>query len=338
MSPQPATLPGFGVQRLARLVRESTHRMAIDLDGVDVLTEAASGAYVVTPVIAALAGATVTAVTKSSRYGSAEEITAQTTELATLLGVSDRIRILTERTPALFAEADLITNSGHLRPIVGEFAEAIRPGAALSLMFETWEIDAGRVDLDLDGIRSRGVRIAGTNERHPHVDVFSYLGSMAVAELADAGIPAYRGRIGVLCDNPFEDYLVSGLQSAGASVAVAPTLEGLSIAEVDAVLVSLTPTGGSVLSDADLARIAAERPDLVVVQYWGDVSRDDAAAHGVQVWPAQAPGAGHMAVLPSKTGPDAIVRLQAGGLKVGELLLRSPEDVTAEEREYIDEL
>ena len=43
-------------------------------------------------------------------------------------------------------------------------------------------------------------------------------------------------------------------------------------------------------------------------------------AAAVPVWPEAPPAPGHMAILPSAVGPEPIVRLQAGGLKVGEVL------------------
>ncbi|HET6878231.1 MAG TPA: hypothetical protein VFH38_11930 [Jatrophihabitans sp.] len=325
--------PGLSAGRLSRLVREAVERCALDLSGARVLTEAASGAYIVTPVIAATAGAQVVAVTADSRYGTAEQVETATLALAGRLGVADRITVTLRRSVEEFAAADVITNSGHVRPIVGELAAAIRPGAVLCLMFESWEAQAGRLDIDVDTLRRSGVQIAGTNERHPHVDVFSYLGPMAVAELADAGVPAYRSRIAVLCDNAFRDYLVDGLKSAGGEVDVAAALDGLSTASPDAVLVALQPTGGPVLSAADLDRIAQRWPDCVLVQFWGDIDR----AHcPVEMWPVVAPPAGHMGVLPSRPGPDAVVRLQAGGLKVAEVLLKPPSERTAQDLEYVD--
>jgi hypothetical protein len=45
----------------------------------------------------------------------------------------------------------------------------------------------------------------------------------------------------------------------------------------------------------------------------GDIDRAALAAQRLQVWPERAPGVGHMGVLPSAVGPDAIVRLQSGG-------------------------
>lgn len=55
--------------------------LELDLRGRTVLTEAASGAYVVTPVLAALAGARVFAYTKTTRYGTVEEVFANTRRL-----------------------------------------------------------------------------------------------------------------------------------------------------------------------------------------------------------------------------------------------------------------
>jgi hypothetical protein len=45
-----------------------------------------------------------------------------------------------------------------------------------------------------------------------------------------------------------------------------------------------------------------------------------------------------MAVLPSDIGPDAIVRLQCGGLKVAEVLLQAPHARTSEDLAYVDPL
>ncbi len=82
------------------------------------LTEAASGAYVVTPVLAALAGAKVYAFTRTTRYGTVEEIFANTQKL--INECTSRkldITLIDTITPEIIAQADIITNSGHLRPL-----------------------------------------------------------------------------------------------------------------------------------------------------------------------------------------------------------------------------
>jgi hypothetical protein len=87
-------------------------------------------------------------------------------------------------------------------------------------------------------------------------------------------------------------------------------------------VVALKPGAGPVLTAADADLICKQAPGAVVVQYWGDVDRKALAHARIPVWPPQEPTAGHMAVLLSAIGPEPIVRLQAGGLKVGEVLAR----------------
>jgi hypothetical protein len=337
VNPRIARRPGENLPRLARLIRESIDRTELDLRRLHVLTEAASGPYVVTPVIAAAAGAEVVALTADSDFGSASCIREATMQLAGLLDVADRIVVTQEKTVEQFAAADVITNSGHVRPITGVFAGAIRPDAVVPLMFETWEIGAGRTDVDLGLMRSRQVGFAGTNERHPAVDVFSYLGPMAVAQLADAGVAAYHGTIAVLCDNPFAHYIIRGLRDAGATVLVADDVaQVLTLTGLDAVIVAMTPTGSSVLTARELAAIADGFPGVVLCQFWGDVDRTACRTLDLDVWPQTDPGPGHMGVLPSRVGPEPIVRLQTGGLKVAQILRMPLAKRTDADRAWLD--
>jgi hypothetical protein len=315
---------------------EAVARCRLDLTGYVVLTEAATGPYAVTPILAALGGANrVFALTRTTRYGTVEQVARETFALAGRLGVADRIRVITEKSPEVVAQADIITNSGHLRPLDAETVQRMKPSAVIPLMYEAWELRPGEVDLA--AARARGVRVAGTNERHPNVDVLSYLGVMAVKLLADAGVAVYRSRLVVLCDNPFAPHLVSRLKCAGAQVTavgeLSPDLEGEA---PDAILVAMKPGPRPVLGSAEVSRIAQGWPGTVLAQLWGEIDRDAAAAHGLECWPAIAPAPGHMGILPSAVGPEPVIRLQAGGLKVGEVLLRSGTDREAADWEYVD--
>lgn len=332
--------PGLRPTRLAHLIERSVDRMTLDLSGSTVVTEAATGAYVVTPVIAAVAGADrVIAVTRATRFGSVDDVEAETRQLADLFGVFDRIDVRDERpSDQIVQAADLVTNSGHVRPIDASVASWMRPDAVVSLMFEAWEIDLGRDDVDLDALRQAGIRFAGTNERHPAVDVFSYLGPMAVKLLADAAISTYDAHLLLLCDNPFMPYLRAGLEDSGADVVVGDRFDpDLVNDRLDAVVVALQPGDDPVIAKSEIATIAERAPAAVVAQFWGDVPRDWCAEAGVPCAPAADPGTGHMGVLPSAVGPEPIVRLQAGGLKVGELLLRSETAWSDDDRLFIDE-
>jgi hypothetical protein len=318
--------PGFQPRRLVTLMQDAIERCHLNLTGNIVLTEAATGAYVVTPVLAALAGATkVFAITKDTHYGTVQQVSDQTRHLARLAGVEAHIEIITEKTQQMVAQSDIITNSGHVRPIDAETINWMKPSAVIPLMYETWELRAR--DVDLDACRQRGIAVAGTNECHPAVDVFSYLGMMAVKLLLDAGVAVHGSHLLLLCDNPFKPYLEFGLRGAGANVKVArEKYELLFDMKFDAIVVALNPSFQVPIGTAEAlvsaAEIAARWPGVIVAQFWGDLDRQALDAERVSYWPTSPVPSGHMGVIPAAIGPEPVIRLQSGGLKTGELLAR----------------
>jgi len=316
------TRPGLNPHRLISLIRQAIERCDLQLQKAIVLTEAATGAYAVTPVVAAMAGAEkVFALTRSSRYGTVEQVKELTQQLADIGGVGDRLEFITEKTPDIVAQADIITNSGHLRPINAEMIGWMQPKAVIGLMYEAWEFRPE--DVDLIACRLKGIQVAGVNERHPAVDVFSFLGIMAVKQLLDAGIAVYTSNILLLCDNPFRSFIERGLVQAGATVDTVDSLVAASTDKnYDAILVALQPRLEPIMTAQDAAAIAKYWPGTIVAQYWGDIERSAFAAHNIPVCPEIEPKPGHMAILPSAVGPEPIVRLQTGGLKAAEVIWR----------------
>ena len=218
--------------------------------------------------------------------------------------------------------SDIVTNSGQVRPIDAETVSCMKPSAVVPLMYEGWEYRPA--DLDLEACRSRGILVAGTNERHPAVDVFAFLGQMAVMQLHDAGYRCEGARCSCSATTTSRPFIVGDLVRAGARRR-ARNVRSRPTRSLPAATRSCWPCsrGTRPVLDADAARLLSERaPGAVLVQYWGDADRDALAAAAVPVWPPQAPAAGHMGILPSAVGPEPIVRLQSGGLKVGQVLAR----------------
>jgi hypothetical protein len=330
-------LPGLDPRRLVRLMGAAIERCHLDLRGFAILTEAASGPYVVTPVLAAMAGGTVYALAAGTKYATAAELERGTYELARLAGVADRITLSAHKDPDIIGKADIVTNSGQVRPVDARMVAQLKDTCVVPLMYEAWEYRA--TDVDADACRSRGIRVAGTNERHPAIDVFSFLGLMAVKQLQGAGVAVYQSRVLLLCDNAFGPFMTRSLRNCGAIVTEAEKLSpGVLSAECDAVVVAVQPQAGFVLTAQDAVLLAQLAPGTPVVQYWGDVDRAALAAAGVPFWPPQEPEKGHMAVLPSAIGPEPIVRLQAGGLKVGEVLARGSERAGPDELAFVQEV
>ena len=140
-------------------MRSAIERCALDLSGSVVFTEAASGAYTVTPVLAAMAGAVqVLALAHSSRYGTVEDVARATIDLARTAGGVDRVKIITEKRPDIIARADIVTNSGHLRPIDAAMVRSMKSTAVIPLMYEAWEFHPD--DLDLAACRENWISSA----------------------------------------------------------------------------------------------------------------------------------------------------------------------------------
>lgn len=313
--------PGYNILRMVRLMREAIDRVKLDLSGMVIVTEAATGAYSVTPVIAAMAGAhRVYAMARSSRYGSFQEVVQQTKSLAELAGVKESIKVVNRLTKRVIGQADIVTNSGHLRPLDARKIGWMKASAVIPLMYEDWEFRES--DIDLKACREKGVRVVGTNEQHPDIDVFGYLGVLAMKQLTDAGVSVYRSRILLISDNAFRSYIERALKRAGAAVDSSSEFSGGRDGVIyDAVLLAMQPRRPFNLSRSAIRTISKLWPDAVVVQFYGDVDRAACKNWGVHVWPAKDPGRGHMGILPSEIGPEATIRLQTGGLKAAEAVL-----------------
>jgi hypothetical protein len=318
--PARTSSPGMNSQLLLCRMAAAIIRCNLRLRGFTVLTEAATGPYIVTPVLAAMAGADVFAVTRDTGFGSVEDVREATFALARCAGVSERICVIGGKSHDVIRKADIITNSGHVRPIDAAMVRMMRPTAVIPLMYESWELR--EADVDIHACQERGIAVAGTNESHPEVDVFSFLGVLAVKLLVDAGIPVHGCNILLLCDNSFSPFIEYGLRQNGATVYCAEKLprRGAVVAGLDAILVALRPRSQPVLRAEEAAAIAQDFPGAVVAQFWGDVDRQSLAAEGLSFWPLEDVAAGHMGILPSALGPEPVIRLQCGGLKVGEVM------------------
>jgi hypothetical protein len=315
--------------RLAGKVEDSIGRTGLDLHGLRVLTEASTGHYAATAPLAAAAGADrVLAVARPSRYGSAEDAFRATREVAKQLGVEPRVEVASALPGQGLGDIDVVTNSGHLRPIGRPLLSRLKSTAVVSLMYEPWELRP--TDVDLACCRELGIAFAGTNEQDPRLDLFRFLGPLALWQLMGAGIEVLDCRVLLLCDNDFRPHLLDALDRNGAQV-VEPTLLGTcrlssrELAHLDAVLVATTPAPGHPAVGSAEATLSAEAlaqsaPGCIVCQFWGDVDRVALREQGVTCHPEDDPGPGHMGVLFSDLGMTPVVRLQAAGLKVGQVL------------------
>lgn len=312
--------------RLRRLAQHAIDTFELDLHGLTVLTEAATGAYVVTPLLAALAGARVIAVARDSTYGRATEVAIRTTTLAHRWGVEVEIRA---RTLDEFALADVVTNLGGVRPINAEAIDRLRETAAIALMYEPWEVRSE--DVDLSAAHSRDISVAGTDESDDRLRTFDYVGVLAAKLVFELGLELLGTRVVTLGDGRFLEACTRGLTSAGADVRRLIVGE----ADHDAVLTAVTEADALVvcahaslplIGPAGLVRareLRAAAPWLGIAHIIGAVDEAELRAAGLPFRPHLLARPGYMSVTTAHVGPRPVVNLHAAGLRVGAVLARA---------------
>lgn len=317
--------------RCWRLIRNAITSFSLNLSDLVVLTEAATGYYILTPMIAALAGADrVFALTRDSRYGSATMVRERTMALADKWGVSDRIEVLLSREDDRIGLADIITNLGFVRPLDANFLSRLKRTAVVPLMFETWEYRSE--DVDLRECRRLNVPVLGTNEHHPNLRIFEYIGLVALKLLFEVGIEVFQSSLVVIGSGHFATETLKTLRSAGAEVTlVSPQSQGglnsvearQALRQADSVIVVEHHYRGVLIGDhgeIDAKELYALNPGLTVVHICGGVDREALESVGFPCCPEKFAPPGYMSVATDYIGPRPMIELHTAGLKIGERL------------------
>jgi hypothetical protein len=334
----------FPAARILRLSRQQIARFELDLTGLTVLVEAATGYYRVTPVIAALAGARrVLAMARHTQYGTVDQVREQTDYLAEMAGCKDRIEIVTTRTPEVFGEADLITNLGGVRPVDETVVKWLKPTAVVSLMFGANDWRAHEVDLS--ACWERDIPVAGVDE--VAIDLFRFTGLRLTWFLLELGVEIVGCRLVLWGEGPVLGSVMAFLSRMGATV-LAVTQEaseaviqlgGHKVAEQIA-----TPEARNALRAADAlltfdplrqrhfigrhAELTAQAladlgQEISVINYSGYVDRASLQDVGINCFPRYDPGGGHSANTIGEILPAPVIELHTAGLKVGEIMARA---------------
>ncbi len=325
----------MNIERIEKLIGDAINTYDLDLSGLTVFTEAASGNYVVTPLIAALAGSDrVFAITRDSKYGKAAAIRNFTLELAQRWGVEDRIEVVSDKSPAILSQVDIVTNLGFVRPIDRSMIAHLKPTAVLPLMWEPWEYR--EADLDLSECRRAGITVLGTNEREPRLNLFTYVGYLAVKLTFELEIEVYRSKVVIVGSGVFGESCVSAFDKLEADIKYIDlstsgnSLEAESAKSTlrDADLVVLTEhhspvcligSGGQITVD-ELLMLS---PHLSIVHIAGNINREEINNAAIPCVPRESAAPGHMSVTTDYLGPKPVIALHTAGLKVGEAMART---------------
>jgi hypothetical protein len=315
--------------RVKHLIELTIDAHRLDLTDLTVLTEAASKYFVVTPIIAAMAGARVYAITKDSEYGSAKNIEEYTYCFAKLCGVKDRMKVIFERQKNFVSKANIITNLGFVRPIDRCLIEMMNDKAVIPYMSEAWEFRQG--DLDLEACKVKGVPVLATNENAPGLKVFDYCGMLCLKMMFEMGLEAYKSRVLLVSSDKFGKVIKRYLSSIGAEVSLVYDLKTTSIRSklknCDALIIadycSQDVFVGGRDAQIEAKELASINPGLCVIQFSGvnDIGMLD--EFDIEYFPKKQLGRSRMGMTLADLGPRPVIELHSAGLKVGEIMARA---------------
>jgi hypothetical protein len=304
-------------------IKRNIERLQLNLKGLTILTEVGSGSYLYTPFIPLLAGAgLVVAFVKDSNYGSADEIEEQCVNIKHALNIAGNLEIVKNHLPShILHLADIITNSGMLRPLDSEKLQHVHSKAVIPLMFEKWELREG--DIDTPYCKSNGIPIAGTWEQHPDIRVFDYVGNLAVKMLYEAGQEIRGQRILIWSDDEFGKTICAALLANGAECTVTTnkaTLQKM-MTDIDVIFIADYDEQRCYIgsrSPFDIHEVANAKPGISIVHLYGDVPYT--ALNDINIHPRKIGKPMMMSHTLAHVGIEPVIRLQVAGFKVGQEL------------------
>lgn len=310
-----------GHDSLRHMVERVVERLALDLHGLVVYTEAGTGLFGLTAPLAAAAGADeVIALARPFGTLTASETGQDTMRAAADMGLGNRIRVVTARAATDLAQAHVVTNLGFVRPIDRELIDVLGPTAAVPFMREAWEWRDG--EIDVERCRERNVPVFGTDEHDPRVGVFDACGHLALKMLLESGFDTASGaHCVVLSPDPFGPSIVKTFRGLGLDVRLATTgPEALAdLDDAGALIVAdfNGPMRVSDTADIDATGLRRMQPDASVIAFAGGVDARLVESCGRSCWPVEGCRPGRMGLTLAHLGPSAVLRLHAAGLAVG---------------------
>ena len=324
--------------RKISIAENIVNRLDLDLNGLTVITECASGDYLFTPLMAAMAGAEVYALGKDTRFGTFQSIQQELLSYASDL-VLNRVHPCSIEEFENWHLADIMTNSGLLRPIHDNVISRMKKTAVIPLMWETWEFrDA---DLDIKSCQKYEIPVIGTYEGFKKADMYAYPGLMAIkilielqAELANSRIVLLGGGLtGELIAKTFNDLKIDYYwftQSGNEKNRNCFTYESLddilfNEPHIEAILFAEHTDAREIIGNKGFttwSRIANAFPHVAIAHICGNVDRTGLKDSGLRFAPSNVADFGYMSFLPNVLSPYPVMLLNAAGLKVGEIAAR----------------
>lgn len=322
-------------QREIDLCKITIKKLGLDLSGLIVATECASGPYAYTPVTALLAGAKkVISIGKTTSYGTFSENADHIKNICKETGIRNEIEFLekSDVSSTTLENVNIYTNSGMLRPITKAVIDMLPSYAIIPLMWETWEFR--EADLDIKACQDKEIAVIGTNESFPAINMFGYNAFIVLKLLFDLGIEGHNNKIVLIGGGKSGQGAFEGLKKTSIDV-LWYTLSGengsskysdlkniLKEDHIDAIINFEHEHDVNMLNGdygLDFTVLKKKFPSLSYGHICGNIIPDDLTKSGLNYLPKKILPFGYMSYATENIGIRPVIELSAMGLKVGEI-------------------
>jgi len=326
-----------------KIILSSIKKVSLDLSGLTVLTEAATGPWKFTPFIAAFANAKkIICYTKNSKFGTTEEIKENFKNISNFLGLQDKFCVCDSLSKKIINQADIVTNSGFLRPIDQDFIINLKKTAVISLMWEPWEF-FGK-DINLKECWKKGISILGVNESNDVLNVMKYAGELIEKILEINSLENNNKKIIVISENISGFHIIEKLEKSNLVYCISETkfvefqkkfkvisknlkdIEHDFLQNIDYIIIDSYPITKKIIDDNEgispkiLKKFC---PNVKIIVYFGDVNYDLIEKIGLECYPRKNTSIGKMYWTADLLGSRPIIELNTLGIKVGEILSKN---------------
>ena len=315
--------------RAIQIIKNTVQDLELNLNPYVVLTEVGSNNYLYTPIIPLIAGAKkVFACTRDSTHGKANEIVEQCLEIAKYLGCDHKLEFSINK-PNInhIKTADIITNSGFIRPLNKEFIKNIKKSAVIPLMFESWEIRDE--DIDIKACTEKNIKVSGTWENHPQISVFDYVKELTLKMIFEAGFEINGNKFIVWSNDHFGEKAKEILKLNKAKQVVLTTdynnLKS-NLSDTDVILLFDYNESRILFGDNSFFNIDELKKinqSFAIIHLYGNVDYRYLLEKNISVYPKKNGLAQNMTFTLAHVGLIPLLRLLTSGFKVGQEMLNN---------------
>ena len=273
---------------------------------------------------------------RSSLYGSYSEVREHILKLAHSYNVGDKITVFDQREIEALRVSDIITNSNFVRPIDKALIDCLKPTAVIPLMWETWEYRSS--DFDLYECKNKGILTLGTIEHKDPINMSKYTGLLGLSLLFDLGFEC--GDV-LLLGSPdgFVCPIIDFMERIDTKVTWCGPSENadfgyeelrehfLKFGERYAyIILAEHAVRSEILGDKgylSFENILSVNSYIKCGIIAGGVDENSLRKSALTYHPRNLASPGHMSYQPYVLGNQPVIKLFAGGLKVGEAMARA---------------